>query len=153
MFESASHISTSLHFCSFRFLLFQALVINEYTGLTFNCYGGGGGGCKTTGEQVIASLGFDNHPISYAIFGNGMLFIGFLGFALFLLVLNKMTFVPLGYQGGKYTKAVQRMGGEEEPLVGKLGISALPGIPGNPPPDPAGGQIELGQGMTGNRAY
>jgi hypothetical protein len=84
----------------------QALCINEYEGLVFNCDKAGGSACLKTGAEVIASLSFESHTVSYPVFGLGMLLIGFLLVAFNILDKSKLTFLPLGHVGEGYVRAL-----------------------------------------------
>lgn len=59
-----------------------------------------------TGAEVIESLSFDGHTVSYPVFGLGMLLIGFLLIAFFILDKSKLTFLPLGHVGKGYVRAL-----------------------------------------------
>lgn len=80
----------------------KALCINEYEGLVFNCEGAGNTACLKTGEQVIESLTFENHTVSYPVFGMGMLIIGFVFVAFFILNSSQLKFIDLGHVGSAY---------------------------------------------------
>lgn len=84
---------------------FQALTINEYTGLHFNC-DTPDGACLKTGEQVLAYLSFSNHTTNYACFGLGMVLLGFLVWGYYNLSVIKLRFVSLGTTGAKYAKLI-----------------------------------------------
>lgn len=58
-----------------------------------------------TGAEVIESLSFDAHTVSYPVFGLGMLLIGFLLVAFIILDKSKLTFLPLGHVGKSYVRA------------------------------------------------
>lgn len=60
----------------------------------------------TTGAEVIESLSFDGHTVSYPVFGLGMLLIGFLIIAFFILDKSKLNFLPLGHTGTAYVRAL-----------------------------------------------
>jgi hypothetical protein len=80
----------------------QAYAINEYTGLKFSCAGAAPGACKTTGEQVLLLLSFDEHTTSYPLFGMGMVLLGFLGVAYFIIDNSRAKYTPVGWKGGKF---------------------------------------------------
>ena len=82
----------------------QALCINEYKGLEFNCDGAGNTACLRTGAEVIQYLSFDKHTVSYPVFGLGMLMIGFLVVAFYVLSATQLTFMPLGHSGAGYVR-------------------------------------------------
>lgn len=82
----------------------QALCINEYKGLEFNCEGAGNTACLKTGAEVIRYLSFDKHTVSYPVFGMGMLLIGFLCVAFYVLSATQLTFMPLGHSGAGYVR-------------------------------------------------
>eukprot|EP01038_Epipyxis_sp_PR26KG_P006015 gene6015-8285_t len=81
---------------------FQALCINEFDGLTFDCPSGSST-CIETGEEVLQSIGF-KHSLRYAVFGMGMLLIGFLVLGFIVLSLSGMKFINLGHKGHNFTK-------------------------------------------------
>jgi ABC-type multidrug transport system ATPase subunit len=88
-------VANWIPYFSIFYWTFQALAVNEYTGLTFTCDDAKGGSCLATGEMVIASLSFNSNAmnlaqINYACFGQGMLLIGFLGVAYILLSLSQV---------------------------------------------------------------
>lgn len=82
----------------------QALCINEYKGLEFNCDGAGNTACLRTGAEVLKTLSFDDHTVSYPVFGLGMLMIGFLVVAFYVLSATQLTFMPLGHTGAGYVR-------------------------------------------------
>jgi hypothetical protein len=59
-----------------------------------------------TGAEVIESLSFESHTVSYPVFGLGMLLIGFLLVAFIILDKSKLTFLPLGHVGKGYVRAL-----------------------------------------------
>ena len=81
---------------------FEALCINEFDGLTFTCGNVSPANCIKTGQQALATLGFDSHTVSYPIFGLSMLLIGFLLLGYFFLSRQKSTFLTLGHVGKKF---------------------------------------------------
>ena len=84
---------------------FEALCINEFSGLTFTCYDAAPGACKQTGEDVLLSLSFDEHKTNYPVFGMGMCLLGFLSLAYFMLYINKATYTMLGHKGKQFDSA------------------------------------------------
>jgi ABC-type multidrug transport system ATPase subunit/ABC-type multidrug transport system permease subunit len=88
---------------SFQRWFFQAVTINEYTGLKFTC-DTVGYACKTTGEEVLEALSFDGHKTSYGVFGLSMCLLGFLAYTLLIMLNTKETFINLGFVGYEYTK-------------------------------------------------
>ena len=67
--------------------------------MQLTCGGSNGGACIETGEQVLENLGFGGHSLLYPMFGQSMIFIGFLFGAFVILSLSKITYMPLGYEG------------------------------------------------------
>ena len=55
---------------------------------------------------MLENLGFGHHTTSYAVFGLGMLLVGYLLGAFVILYFNVLTFLPLGHTGDKFRKAV-----------------------------------------------
>ena len=84
---------------------FQALTINEYNGLHFEC-DTPGGACLQTGDQVLEYLSFANHTVNYACFGLGMVLLGFLAWGYYNLVVIKLRFTSLGFTGKKYAALI-----------------------------------------------
>ena len=80
----------------------QAYAINEYTGLKFNCAGAAPGACLVDGEQVLFRLSFDGHTTSYPLFGMGMVLLGFLGVAYFIIDNSRAKYTPVGWKGGEF---------------------------------------------------
>lgn len=72
----------------------------------FNCEGAENTACLQTGEEVLVSLSFQSHTVSYPVFGQGMLIIGFLCVAFSVLSLSQLTFLKLGHVGAKYQSVI-----------------------------------------------
>jgi hypothetical protein len=90
-----------IQYMSFLRWGFQALCINEFSGLRFQC-SGYASGCFSTGEQVLQYLGFDGHTTNYPVFGLGMLLIAFLIITYILVDRGQMSYLSLGHTGAKY---------------------------------------------------
>jgi hypothetical protein len=83
---------------------FEALCVNEFKGETFNCNLVPSTQCLTTGEQVLATLDFDDHKTDHGVFGLGMLWIAYLVWLYLLLELKRARYTPLGYIGAGFKK-------------------------------------------------
>jgi len=81
---------------------FEALMINEFTGLEFEC--DPSGNCQKYGEEVLEFVGFGHHTTNYAVFGLGMLLVAYLFCAFLILHFNVMTYCPLGHTGAKFQR-------------------------------------------------
>ena len=75
--------------------------------MVFNCDGASNSACLTTGAQVIESLSFDHHTVSYPVFGMGMLIIGFLIVAFYILSASQLSFLNLGHVGSAYSSSIR----------------------------------------------
>jgi hypothetical protein len=58
--------------------------------------------CLTTGEQVLATMDFDHHTTSYAVFGLGMLWLAYLVWLYLLLEFNRLGYTPLNFTGTRF---------------------------------------------------
>lgn len=85
---------------------YQALCINEFSGRTYEC-NTNPSLCLLTGEEVLQTLSYNDHTIRYPLFGLGMLLAGFFSSLYVLLLLNKLTYTPLGHIGKFYSKHAQ----------------------------------------------
>lgn len=109
-------VANWLPYVSFLKWAFEALCINEYTGLTFSCNDAATlASCITTGEQELSNLSFSNHTLSYPVFGLGMVMLGFFFGALLLLEFNEMHYLSMGFQGSKYKKSPQMVSNRASP--------------------------------------
>lgn len=82
---------------SFLRWCFEALLINEFKGLEFEC--GATGPCVQTGEQVLASLSFGGRTLGDAFLGLEMLTIGIFALAVTGLHTSRVGYVKLGHTG------------------------------------------------------
>ncbi len=94
-------VANLVPYISFIKWTFEALNVNEFVGETFTCKGTGG--CYRTGEQVLEHLTFSgqSNP-DHAVFGLSMCFIGLLVVAYLSLEFSRISYLPLGHEGGKY---------------------------------------------------
>jgi len=99
--DSLPIVANWIPYMSFLRWGFQALCINEFSGLRFQC-SGYASGCFSTGEQVLQYLGFDGHTTNYPVFGLGMLLIAFLIITYILVDRGQMSYLSLGHTGAKY---------------------------------------------------
>lgn len=83
---------------------YQALCINEFQGLTFECDSTDISECILTGEEVLKTMDFAGHTTAYPCFGLGMLLLGLLGVAFLNLELSTITYTRLGHVGRSYSK-------------------------------------------------
>lgn len=72
--------------------------------MRFDCGDAPAGACKATGEQVLVLLSFDKHTTNYPLFGMGMVLLGFLSTAYFIIYFNKAKYTRLGHKGKQYEK-------------------------------------------------
>lgn len=96
-------VANWLPYLSFLRWTYQALLVNEFIGLEFSCGNSNTGACIKTGEEVISNLGFGDSTPQPGVFGLAMVFLGLLALLLFILEVSRMTYMPLGYTGSKYT--------------------------------------------------
>ena len=89
---------------------YQALTINEFKGLTFNCDSTDLSECILTGEEVLETLDFGGRSTAYPCFGLGMVLLGMLAIAFFNLELSTIAYTHLGHVGGAYTKFASQQG-------------------------------------------
>lgn len=101
--DSLPIVANWIPYLSFIRWAFEALCINEFTGLTFVC-DGEYGACFQTGEEVLVGLSFANKTVSDALFGLGMVLLGFMVSAYWFLFRSKATFLALGHIGRKCKK-------------------------------------------------
>jgi hypothetical protein len=97
---------------------FEALCINEYVGLTFDCPAGEA--CLGTGRQVLKTLSFGGHTVRYPVFGLGMVLLSFVALGYLILYLVQIKFVPLGYQGSTFTSKGNKNAGISPSASGSL---------------------------------
>ena len=83
--DSLPIVANWIPYLSFMRWTFQALIVNEFTGLSFDCSGVADDACTKTGEQAISKLSFGGHSTAYGVFGMGMLLLAFLALALLSL--------------------------------------------------------------------
>jgi ABC-type multidrug transport system permease subunit len=94
-------VANWLPYVSFLKWTFEALCINEFKGATFDCSNGPPLACEKTGEVVLARLSFGDDSVEYAVFGLGMVLLGFTFSAYMILVKSKISYMPLGHIGSK----------------------------------------------------
>lgn len=99
--DSLPIVANLVPYISFIKWTFEALNVNEFIGETFSCTGTGG--CYRTGEQVLQhyTFGGQTNP-DHAVFGLSMCFIGLLVVAYLSLEFSRISYLPLGHEGGKY---------------------------------------------------
>ena len=85
---------------------FQALLINEFKGLEFNCDIEPANACIMTGEEYLKKVAFDGHTTAYAVFGMGMLLLCYLTMAFTSLIVNGLKFTKLNWTGAFYGKTI-----------------------------------------------
>ena len=90
----------------------------------FNCDGTGNTACITTGAEALKSLTFDGHTVAYPVFGMGMLSIGFVIVAFFILSSTQLTFLNLGHVGSAYAGALN----SSSTSVGVVSAKHMPSI-------------------------
>ena len=116
--DSLPIVANWIPYFSFIRWAFEAMVINEFAGETFTCAPGNPPDCVITGESVLDGLSFGGHSVSYAVFGEGMVLIGFLFVAISLLYLSKGTFLNIGHMGSKFKHHVVTSVGVSDPTSG-----------------------------------
>jgi len=100
--SSLPTVANLIPYLSFLKWAFEALCINEFTGETFTC-SISDTSCTTKGEDVLRNLSF-SESIYKAVFGLGMVLLGFTVSAFYLLDRSKVTYIPLNFMGAKYKK-------------------------------------------------
>lgn len=88
--------------CMYLFVhlsIVQAFIINEFEGETFSCSGGATFQCLKTGNDVISSLSFQDQSLGRSILGLGCCTMVFLLLAVFFLMNNRLTFLPMNHVG------------------------------------------------------
>jgi hypothetical protein len=98
--SSLPTVANLIPYLSFLRWAFEALCINEFSGVTFTCKASDAS-CTTKGEDVLSNLSF-HESIYEAVFGLGMVLLGFTVSAFYLLDRSKVTYIPLNYMGAKY---------------------------------------------------
>ena len=98
--SSLPTVADLIPYLSFLRWAFEALCINEFTGEIFTCTPSDAS-CTTKGEDVLSNLSFHD-SIYTAVFGLGMVLLGFTVSAFYLLDRSKVTYIPLNFTGAKY---------------------------------------------------
>lgn len=98
---------------------FQALMINEFTGLTFKCDSGGMSPCFQNGEEVLKSWSFDGRSTSYAVFGLAMLTLAFLFFTYLILDHAVESYITLGHKGSNFPASLIDNGAKNDEISNK----------------------------------
>jgi len=101
-------VANWLPYVSFLKWAFEAFCINEFSGETYPCPVGQQG-CLSTGSEILSTLSFQGETVGDAVFGLGMLLIGFLVSAVVILDLSRLTYMRLGHIGSmtvKYPDAI-----------------------------------------------
>jgi ABC-type multidrug transport system ATPase subunit/ABC-type multidrug transport system permease subunit len=106
--DSLPIVANWVPYASFLRWAFQALIINEFQGETFNCSGGSTSQCLQSGTEVINSLSFNNEDLRQSVLGLGCCLVIFLLAAIMFLELNRLTFLPLGHSGFKFRGVTQQ---------------------------------------------
>lgn len=102
--DSLPIVANWIPYFSFIRWAFEALCINEFQGLEFDCVGlADPRGCILTGDQYLQTLSFDGHTTAYPVFGLGMLLLGYLTLTYLAIDRNRMSFLRLGHTGAKYS--------------------------------------------------
>jgi ABC-type multidrug transport system ATPase subunit len=108
--ESLPIIADLIPYFSFLKWSFEALAINEFSGLTFECNGfGGNSTCTDTGEAALSNLSFGDHSLGYPVFGLACLLIAFMSAACLILTLTNLKYITLGHEGSKYKKVSEEI--------------------------------------------
>jgi ABC-type multidrug transport system ATPase subunit len=103
---------------------FQALAINEYQGISFECEVGKK--CLATGEQVLDSLGFEGKSVSYPISAVWLVCL-FLTFSAYLILLrSKAEYSPLTFTGSKYVAIVDSISEKGTKATSTEGVELVP---------------------------
>ncbi len=110
-------------YISFIKWAFQAFCINEFKGAEFTCSGGATQQCLSTGEQVLKSLAFDGSSVSDAVLGLGMMFVGLMCLACWILYRNSPVFIGLGHVGTRFAKLGCDNSSEDDDSEEKVGIT------------------------------
>lgn len=132
-------------YISFIKWAFQAMMINEFKGETFNCSGGSTSQCLKTGQEVLDSLSMGTHSLSYALFGLSMMFLGYLLIAVWILFRNKPTYLPLNSVGALYAKHItpELLANDAAALKGKYKYSPVVNSAGGDSDSNGMGDVEL----------
>lgn len=83
---------------------YQAMCINEFKGLTFDCDAPNPEQCILSGEEVLRTLDFQGHSTAYPCFGLGMVLLGLFAIAFVNLELSTITYTPMGHTGSAFRK-------------------------------------------------
>jgi hypothetical protein len=118
---------------------YQAMCINEFSGLRFDCDAASPSQCILTGEQVLEGLDFAGRPTSYACFGLGMVLLGLTAVAFTLLELSTIAYMPLGFAGGTFKKHQGALGGGRSVAQAPAGEGGLELAAANTPEGEAAG--------------
>jgi hypothetical protein len=103
--KSLPIVANWIPYVSFLKWTFEAFCINEFSGETYYCAPGTqADGCLSTGKEILQTLSFNGQTIGDAVFGLGMILIGFLVSAVAILELSQLTYMPLGYVGKTHAK-------------------------------------------------
>lgn len=83
---------------------YQAVCINEFKGLSFDCDAPNPEQCILSGEEVLETLDFQGHSTAYPCFGLGMVLLGLFALAFINLELSTITYTPMGHTGSAFRK-------------------------------------------------
>jgi ATP-binding cassette subfamily G (WHITE) protein 2 len=104
--KSLPIVANWIPYISFIRWTFQALLINEFKGLEFDCDIQPANACILTGEAYLEKVAFDGHTTAYAVFGMGMLLLCYLTMTFTSLVVNGLKFTHLNWTGAFYSKTI-----------------------------------------------
>ena len=102
--DSLPEVANLVPYVSILRWSFQALAINEYTGLTFTCVPNEQ--CISSGEQKLATLGFGGKSVSYALGGIWIMCFAIVAAAYMVLLASHTKYSPLNFTGAKYVAIV-----------------------------------------------
>ena len=111
-------VANWIPYISFIRWIFEALCINEFTGLNFSCSNAvSSGSCVQTGKEALANLGFTSDNMQPAVFGASMIFIGLLVLVFLALEFKREKYMNLGYKGKKYRSVTKKSSSSDPPAV------------------------------------
>mmetsp|Transcript_1801 Transcript_1801/g.3708 ORF Transcript_1801/g.3708 Transcript_1801/m.3708 type:complete len:150 (+) Transcript_1801:741-1190(+) len=96
-----------LPYASFMRWAFQALSINQFKGMEFDCSDASDTACLATGEEVLAFSSFDTYTLAEVVLIQVCIMCGFLLLGVLILTQNRLSFMPLGFVGPSYSQDLE----------------------------------------------
>ena len=88
--------------------IYEALCINEFTGLEFSCSNAvSSGSCIKTGAEALSNLSFGAETVQSAVFGASMVFLVLMALGFIAFEFKREKYMSLGFRGTKYKSEVK----------------------------------------------